>query len=365
MNRKNYPAFHRRLAIKRNERKGDVDEKNTESMLAKAAHISQVALVILAAFGYFYTVKPVYQKERLAEEVARSQAVLESQRLELEENKTLLMEIQEERKALATNLEKLRKDLARSENEKREIEEATAYMTYEYYLPDGTPAKTAAEVKRAVFHKNIQSFTSNLRLSCGMMNLFSKQTVVFPAVRDYNIGKLDEAWSEYYPYTREEVEMWKEHGRKLPNYLAVSCAKQHAEEFLSDKRLSDYPLRGKLKASIEEVVSQVLKYPSNQWKEVEEPNSVINLCKNRRNDIEAAYKEELKTVEDEYADRENAWGASTKEILRHNYKVSKINARYSALSKLWAVEADCRSKAEALGNEVSRLVKLHFDAASK
>lgn len=82
-------------------------------------------------------------------------------------------------------------------------------------------------------------------------------------------------------------------------------------------------------------------------------------------DLMKVHKEELKTVEDEYADRENAWGASTKEILRHNYKVSKINARYSALSKLWAVEADCRAKAEALGNEVSRLVKLHFDAASK
>lgn len=365
MKRKKYPAFHRRLAIQRKERKVDVDQKSTESILAKAAHISQVALVILAAFGYFYTVKPVYQKERLAEEVARSQAILENQRLELEENKILLVEIQEERKTLATNLEKLRKDLARSENERREIEEATAYMTYEYYLPDGTPAKTAAEVKKAVFHKNIDSFTSNLRLTCGMINLFPKQTKIFPAVRDYNIGKLDEAWSEYYPYTREEVEMWKDHGRQLPNYLAASCAKQYAEEFLSDERLSDYPLRGKLKASIEEVVSQVLKYPSNQWKEVEEPNSVINSCIKRRNEIEAAYKDELKTVEDEYADRENAWGSSTREILRHNYKVSKTNARNTALSKLWAAEADCRSKAEALGNEVSRLVKLHFETASK
>lgn len=365
MKRKNYPAFHGRLAIKRNERKGDVDQKSTESILVKASHISQVALVILAAFGYFYTVKPVYQKERLAEEVARSQAILENQRLELEENKNLLIEIQEERKTLETNLEKIRKDLARSENERREIEEATAYMTYEYYLPDGKPAKTAAEVKRAVFHKNLQSFTSNLRFSCGMMSLFSKQTKVFPAVRGYNIGKLDEAWSEYYPYTREEVEMWKKHGRKLPNYLAVSCAKLYAKEFLSDERLSDYPLRVKLKASIEEVVTKVLEYPSNQWKEVEEPNNIISSCKKRRNEIEAAYKEELKAVEDEYADRENAWGSSTREILRHNYKVSKANARNSALSKLWAAEADCRSKAEALGNEVSRLVKLHFETVSK
>ncbi|MCU8105162.1 hypothetical protein L5M38_11515 [Shewanella sp. SM101] len=365
MKRKNYPAFHRRLAIQRNERKKDVDQKSTESILAKAAHISQVALVILAAFGYFYTVKPVYQKERLAEEVARSQAILENQRLELEKNKNILIEIQEERKTLATNLQKLRKDLARSENERREIEEATVFMTYEYYLPDGKPAKTATEVKKAVFHKNLHSFTSNLRLACGMINLFSKQKNIFPAVRYYNIGKLDEAWSEYFPFTREEVEIWKEHGRELPNYLVSSCAKQYAEEFLSNDRLSDYPQREKLKSSIEEVVSQVLKYPSSQWKEVEEPNSVITSCKKIRNEIDSAYKEELKTVEDEYADRENAWGASTREILRHNYNVSKENASNSALSKLWATEADCRSKAEALGNEVSRLVKLHFEIASK
>lgn len=48
-------------------------DKISESLGQRLAHWSQVAMLVLVAFGYFYTVRPVYQKERLEEEVAELQ----------------------------------------------------------------------------------------------------------------------------------------------------------------------------------------------------------------------------------------------------------------------------------------------------
>ncbi|MEK8079420.1 hypothetical protein [Pseudomonas sp. XK-1] len=339
--------------------KEKITEANKESLLVKAAHTSQVALVVLAIFGYFYTVVPVYQKERLAEEVAKSQATLESQKLDLESNTKKLLEIQEERKFLAESLERIRKDLARSEKERHEIKEATAFMTYEYYLPDGKPAKTSAEVQEAVFHNNIRGFISNLNLSCGIMN-FHSSSKAFPEVREYQVGGLDESWPEYFPYTREEIEVWSKYGKQYPKKLAISCANDYAKVFLSDTRLSDYPLRTRLKASIDGVVSSLQEKSSSNWKDIDEPKNVITYCKGKREAIDAIYKKELKAVEDEYVDRESAWGEARREILRHNYRVSKINARNSSLSKLWEIEFECRSKAEALGSEITKKTREFF-----
>ena len=63
------------------------------------ANISQVVLVCVAVFGYFYTVIPVYQKELLAETVAEQQreiSVIEQKNASIEQeilnNNTMLEE---------------------------------------------------------------------------------------------------------------------------------------------------------------------------------------------------------------------------------------------------------------------------------
>jgi len=48
--------------------------------LSRASHIAQIVLVCVAVFGYFFTVRPVYQKELLAEDVAQKQVELQSLR---------------------------------------------------------------------------------------------------------------------------------------------------------------------------------------------------------------------------------------------------------------------------------------------
>jgi hypothetical protein len=48
--------------------------------LSRASHIAQIVLVCVAVFGYFFTVRPIYQKELLAEDVAHKKMELQSLR---------------------------------------------------------------------------------------------------------------------------------------------------------------------------------------------------------------------------------------------------------------------------------------------
>ncbi|TYR72451.1 hypothetical protein FYK33_26885, partial [Klebsiella pneumoniae] len=44
--------------------------------LSRVSHVSQFVLVAFAIFGYFYTVRPIYQKEVLSEDIAKKEVEL-------------------------------------------------------------------------------------------------------------------------------------------------------------------------------------------------------------------------------------------------------------------------------------------------
>ncbi len=50
-----------------------------DSWLIRAAHLSQMLLLVLGVFGYFYTVLPVYQKSLLDEEIAQKALEIKAQ----------------------------------------------------------------------------------------------------------------------------------------------------------------------------------------------------------------------------------------------------------------------------------------------
>ena len=54
-----------------------------DDWLQRGSHVAQLCLVALAIFGYFYTVRPIYQKERLDEDVARKTLELETMKSQL------------------------------------------------------------------------------------------------------------------------------------------------------------------------------------------------------------------------------------------------------------------------------------------
>lgn len=55
-----------------------------ESILQKLSHLSQIGLLVLSVFGYFYTVRPVFQNQQLQEQTAK----LELQKSSLEREKS-------------------------------------------------------------------------------------------------------------------------------------------------------------------------------------------------------------------------------------------------------------------------------------
>ena len=92
-------------------------EKISESLGQRLSHWSQVAMLGLVAFGYFYTVRPVYQKERLEEEVA-----------ELQEASATAIREAELAKLQTSKLEESVKLLSERE---RELQNAEALLTEE------------------------------------------------------------------------------------------------------------------------------------------------------------------------------------------------------------------------------------------
>ncbi|WP_232112076.1 hypothetical protein [Salinivibrio proteolyticus] len=97
-------------------------EKSLRGLSSTAANISQVIMVALVAFGYFYTIKPVYQKEKVAEELAR----LEIEKSSWEDD---LNETKRELKIKTAELNKINKERELIEDEiaaiKLEIRKAT------------------------------------------------------------------------------------------------------------------------------------------------------------------------------------------------------------------------------------------------
>lgn len=73
--------------------------------LQRAAHLTQVLLLGLGVFGYFYTVRPIHQKEILDEEIAQKRIELRDKEMEvrtLAENiKKKTTELDEKERALA------------------------------------------------------------------------------------------------------------------------------------------------------------------------------------------------------------------------------------------------------------------------
>ena len=81
-----------------------------DKWLGRIANASQAGLLMLAAFGYFYTVIPVYQKALLDEEIAKKT-------LELQEKESELAQKSAELASLTTEVANIRGSLSSSQAE--------------------------------------------------------------------------------------------------------------------------------------------------------------------------------------------------------------------------------------------------------
>lgn len=117
---------------------------------------AQVATVLLLTFGYFYTIRPVYQKEVLAEEVARLKDEKSALRLTLESAKA-------EQERSVSQLEAARVELMGLRNELAILSQARAEL--ESGLSDASQRLAAAKAELISAQAKVHSSRKTLQSS--------------------------------------------------------------------------------------------------------------------------------------------------------------------------------------------------------
>ncbi|EAW6650745.1 hypothetical protein FGH95_23480, partial [Salmonella enterica] len=139
--------------------------------LSRVSHVSQFVLVAFAIFGYFYTVRPIYQKEVLSEDIAKKE-------VELNKLKTAMLSSQksiEQNKALRKDLEG---SIAKLDLQYKESEEKLNSINHELKKTLNELNQQKIIAKRAVDanNKNLESvFWENFTGLVGVVYL-SKST---------------------------------------------------------------------------------------------------------------------------------------------------------------------------------------------
>ncbi|UAN37580.1 hypothetical protein [Enterobacter asburiae] len=139
--------------------------------LSRVSHVSQFVLVAFAIFGYFYTVRPIYQKEVLSEDIAKKE-------VELNKLKTAMSSSQksiEQNKALRKDLEG---SIAKLDLQYKESEEKLNSINHELKKTLNELNQQKIIAKRAVDanNKNLESvFWENFTGLVGVVYL-SKST---------------------------------------------------------------------------------------------------------------------------------------------------------------------------------------------
>jgi len=323
-------------------------------------HLAQIALAVVAIFGYFYTVQPIYQKERLAEQVAQYEgiikeqapkvAAMETQLASLQrERQQLSAQLQHEREQLSAELKSIERQLSAAREEKNKIENQIQFMTYKYRLPDGRPAVTAEQVKIAQEADLKRSFFSYLSLEC----MYRYADDAFPT----GYVKRD-AKSKFFPFSEKELTVWKEQNTKYPLKRAIQCIDQKASEY--SKQYGQH-YSGVIEGFRAEAIQQAnAAAAKQQWVAPLDPPAIVQELATKRAAVEMERLAALKKVEDEYGDWENTFGESRRTIFKHNYLVGKQNAETMARGALFNLEWEYQKKADdfrkSIGTEIERLL---------
>ena len=94
--------------------------------LSRISHLSHFVLVAFAIFGYFYTVRPIYQKELLSEEIAKKEVDLNTLKNELHKSTEQLSNNQTAQIKLREDIEFLKQQFKISENELNSVNKELA-----------------------------------------------------------------------------------------------------------------------------------------------------------------------------------------------------------------------------------------------
>lgn len=126
---------------------------NIDNLLSRGSQVSQIALVVLAIFGYFYTVVPVYQKDLLSEQISEKELQLSKLEKELENYPDKVANLNSQINGLQSDVEQLENakdhaasELAQIKLKRDELEKA---------LHNVQVQKSSAELRLNKAYKNI------------------------------------------------------------------------------------------------------------------------------------------------------------------------------------------------------------------
>lgn len=339
------------------------------SKLEVVGILAQIFLAMVAIFGYFYTVRPVYQKEQLAEQVAEYDSIIRKQTPKIkeieaqlvalrEERSTLTSELQKEREQLRAELQRdrarmtaelksLERELMAARNAKQKIESQVEFMAYRYRTPDGSPAVTREQVRSAQESDLRRNLLSAISASCS----YGASSNVFPRYRFIARDAKNASW----PFTDVEISLWREHGAKYPIKRATDCIESAVARYASNQSLASFA------GDIESIRKEALLFAertaaARPWVPPVQPADVQQALASRLSEIQGEQLEELKSVEEKYKGWEYSVG-DRRVLLKHNYETEKRNAETNAMGKRWKIEGEAREKSDALSKAIDEEVR--------
>lgn len=357
-------AFYRRLESRRqvppNISSKQTDTGGVREKLALLGELAQIILVVVAVFGYFYTVRPVYQKDRLEEQVAEFEGLIKEQKPKLEnlvvESNRLRSEkdqLNAEKERLRSEISNVQKEMLLAKAEKKRIEDQTQYMAYMYHLPDGRPATTSVQVLEAQKSKVRENFARGTLWQCE----FLRADDVFPS---QYFAKESEEGSEFYPFTKREIELWRKEGAAIPVNRAVKCLETLAVKF-EKENTSNPQFAGTVKEVVSKLRVNLEAIRAEKWTPPSKPEDLISKVKSAIQSARVEKDAEIKKVETEYGDWESVWGDSKRAIYKNNYEVGLSNAKVTEWNKIntakWESQGEANKFRKSMDEEVGRLTK--------
>ena len=364
MVRKRDSAFHRRQLSRGRKphtvESAKADNGSMRDIVALLGELAQIILVVVAVFGFFYTVRPVYQKDRLEEQVAEFEGLIKEQKPMLEslvsESKRLHLEkdqLSAEKDSLRIDISNVQKEMLLAKAEKKKIEDQTQYMAYMYRTPDGRPATTSGQVLEAQKLEVRKKFVNDSMWQCELW----RSDEAFPA---QYFAKEPEEGSEFYPFTKKEMELWRKEGVVIPVNRASKCLEELAVKF-EQSNSSNLQFGGTVKGVVSKLRANLAMIRSEKWPPPNKPEDLINRVKAVSQSARSERNAEIKKIEAEYGDWKNVWGDAKRAIYKNNYEVGLSNAKAEELNKVtnakWESQGEANKFRKSMDEEVVRLTK--------
>lgn len=265
----------------------------------------------------------MYQKDRLAEQVAEYEGIMKEQKPKVLAFEKQLASLSGERNRLNAELAGIGKRLSIARVEKDKIEKQIQFMSFRYHLPDGRPATTHEQVQAAQDFELAFSFASGMnsldcRESADGETAFQPLQYLLDLDRDLDkeegVNK-----TEAFPFTRQELKVWAEQGARFPLTIALSCATRYADSLIA--KYSNDPRSSQLIATFKEKALREIKAAgSKPWTPPFEPAEIIKELVSKQAALSNDGMSQT-SLESDYLEKADVFRTSIKEEITRLVKV--------------------------------------------